>query len=264
MEEWLWPNRLSLQAPVVAVGWQLLLAQCVHVNLDPFAPWALGMAVWLIYVADHLVDTARPPVAVMEPPRKEFCRRHWAKFLVAAIGVGLVLSAGVIRFYWGVPLAVGVGCYFALVHLLPARWRSLWPREAAVATIFTLGTFGAVWVAGGERWQPLVAPGLVFMLLCLTNCCVIETWEGEQSPNKAARWMADHLLSVALVTAVGAAVLEWTGLLPGAFAVAAILSGVALAFLAIYRHAVPIRFLSPLADLALCSPLFVLLVRSRT
>ncbi len=269
-EVWLWPNLLSLQAPIVAVLWQVLLARSLRVSLDPFAPWALGMAVWLIYVADHLVDTARPPAPTGEPVRKEFCRRHWDKFVVATILVGLGLALGVGRFMWattfqmGAPIAMGVGCYFALVHLLPAGWRSLWPREVVVATIFTLGTFGAVWLAAGERSQELWAPALAFMVLCLTNCCVIETWEWEQSPNLAARWVSSHLLLVTLTTAAGAGLLGWAGLMPEAFAAAVILSGVALALLAICRHAVPIRFVSPLADLALCSPLLILLVKSRT
>ena len=56
----LWPSLFTLQAPVVAVLWQLLLARSVHVKLNWFEPWALGLAVWLIYVADHLIDTAKP------------------------------------------------------------------------------------------------------------------------------------------------------------------------------------------------------------
>ena len=79
---WLWPTRLTLRAPLVAVLWQILLATSLGLPLNSFAPWALASAVWLIYVADHLIDNARPKRGlVIEPPRKEFCRKALGEIL---------------------------------------------------------------------------------------------------------------------------------------------------------------------------------------
>ncbi len=269
---WLWPNLLSLQAPLVAILWQLLLARCVHVHVNPFEPLALGMSVWLIYVADHLIDTARPPdTATWEPPRKEFCRLHWRGFLPTTILVAVVLvmlasrflSTTTVRGGWDLSLAVAG--YFALIHLAPKNWRRDWPREFAVAAIFTIGTFGAVALALAPRLMPILPPAVLFAFLCWTNCSLIETWEWQAagspedgSPNRGTRWVADHLFVLGILIACASALLAFCSLQPPAFAFAVSLSGAALAFLSHYRRALPLRFVSPAADLALCSPLLVL------
>ncbi len=265
---WLWPNLLTLQAPLVAVLWQTLLAKTLRVAINPFAPCALASAVWLIYVADHLIDTARLRGHLSEPPRKKFCRGHWEKFLVMAIVVGCVLAAGVSRFLWevamrvGWQLSLGVVGYFALIHLTPKNSRREWPREVVVAMIFTLGTFGAVWLADEQKSWAMLAPALLFLALCCTNCSVIETWEWEaggsfeeESPNCLAVWLAGHLPHVGLTISMAAGILVWLSFVPQEFALAAALSGAGFAWLARLRFRLPIRFVSPVADLALCSPI---------
>jgi hypothetical protein len=264
----LWPNALSLDAPVIAVLWQLLLARSLAVKLNPFEPLALGLAVWLIYVADHLIDTARPASGAWEPPRKLFYRRHWRIVLAFAIAVGLALAACGSRLLWpstllgGLQLSCAVAGYFSMIHLTPAGWRILWPREMAVATLFTLGTFGAVWLGNGRNMAPLALPAAIFMLLCLTNCSLIETleWQAGGShatdlPNRATRWVAGHTGTVAGAIAF-LAVLQRSP-----FGIAGVLSGGALWLLALNRRAIPIRLVSPAADLALYSPLLLLALK---
>jgi hypothetical protein len=267
IEWWLWPNVLNLDAPLVAVLWQSLLAKSMLVRLNPFEPWALGLAVWLIYLADHLMDTARPASGAWEPPRKLFFRRHWRKGLALSIGVGLALTACGSHLLWGstvrggLQLAFAVAGYFSLTHLKPAAWRIRWPREAVVALLFTSGTFGAVWLGNGRSFAPLVVPAAIFMLLCWTNCSLIETWEWEaagccelRAPDRVARWAAEHVGLVAgLIACLGF-------LRPSAFAMAGVVSGAALWLLAMRRRGIAIRFVSPAADLALCAPLLALVV----
>ena len=45
---WLWPNLLSLDAPVVALLWQLLFVRCFHGSLGTLPAALLAVAVWLI------------------------------------------------------------------------------------------------------------------------------------------------------------------------------------------------------------------------
>ncbi len=272
-ELWLWPNLLSLQAPVVAVLWQLLLALSLHVKLNPFEPWALGLSVWLIYAADHLIDTVRSPPSAFEPPRKTFCRRHWHKFLLMAFVAGFVLAVLVERFLLPVTvrggwhLSMAVAGYFTLIHLMPASWRSVWPREIAVAVLFTLGTFGAVWLANGRNLWPMLAAAALFMLLCWMNCSLIETWEWQaggsfepDTPNPAARWLAARLGTCGVVIVVASVVLVSIKQLPTAFALASLISGSLLSLLSIHRNEIPPRLVSPAADLALCSPILLLTI----
>ena len=47
---WLMPSLLSLDAPVVAVAWQHLIATALNVRLDLVTRVALALAVWSIYL----------------------------------------------------------------------------------------------------------------------------------------------------------------------------------------------------------------------
>ncbi len=268
LEVWLWPNVLNLEAPLVAVVWQLLLARSVGVQLNLYEPWVLGLAVWLIYIADHLIDTLRPASGAWEPPRKTFFRQHWRTGLAGGIAVGLVLVVCGGRLLWastvrgGVQLGFAVAGYFSLTHLTPARWRIRWPREVVVALLFTLGTFGAVWLGNGRHFAPLAIPAAIFLLLCWTNCSLIETWEWEaggggelDAPDRMARWAAGHTGVVAGLI-VGLAFLR-----PSEFATAGVMSAVGLWVMRRKREAIAIRFVSPLADLALCTPIAMMLGR---
>jgi hypothetical protein len=262
---WLWPNVLNLDAPLVAVLWQFLLAGSTMVRLNPYEPWALGLAVWLIYIADHLIDTARPASGEWEPPRKTFFRRHWRKGFALGVAVGLALALCGSRLLrtstmrGGLQLSFAVVGYFILTHLMPARWRIRWPREVLVALLFTLGTFGAVWLGNGRNFAPLAVPAAIFMLLCWMNCSLIETWEWEAdgcgilpAPDGAARWATKH-------AGVVAGVIAWLALWgPSPFALAGVMSGAALWVLAMMRRRIAVGLVSPVADLALCSPIFVL------
>jgi hypothetical protein len=267
---WLWPNVLNLDAPMVAVLWQVLLARSAGVRLNPFEPLVLALTVWLVYLADNLMDTLRPPVGHWEPPRKIFYRTHWRTGLWLAVLVALALIGCGSRLLWastlrgGVQLSFAVLGYFSLIHLMPVNWRREWPREIVVAILFALGTFGAVWLAAGRHAAPLLAPAVIFMLLCWANCSVIETWEWQASgapdpPNQVAQWGAKHLGRLGILIALLSAGMGSASLAPREFVAAACLSGVALSLLSLFRRAIPLRFVSPLTDLALCSPAAVLI-----
>ena len=54
---WLWPNLLSLDAPIVALLWQILFARCFHARVETLPSVLLVLAVWLIYAADRTLDS---------------------------------------------------------------------------------------------------------------------------------------------------------------------------------------------------------------
>ena len=91
---WLWPNLLSLDAPIVAVVWLAMFARTWRVD---FLQWesylALGLATWVIYVVDRLLDVK---LLHSDDPRlgerHGFLKRHQKKlgWMVLAAGLGCV------------------------------------------------------------------------------------------------------------------------------------------------------------------------------
>ena len=56
---WLYPNLLSLDAPLVAVAWLHVFARTWRLDYHPWEAYVtLGLAVWVIYVADRLLDVS--------------------------------------------------------------------------------------------------------------------------------------------------------------------------------------------------------------
>lgn len=269
---WLWPNFLSLDAPLIAVLWQVLLTRDLGVYVRAGEPLVLGLCVWLVYVADRLLDALRPLQGEWEPARKTFYRRHlWIASMAALslLSVTIPLAYCVLRrstFYAGLALTVPVISYFALIHLLPVGWRARWPRELVVACLFTSGTFLAIWTGNHKSLYSLWAPALLFFLLCWTNCAAIETWEWQQNilsqdsaPSRSTRWVARHLILVGLGIGCLAAILAYTSLAPIRFSGAALASGIALALVAARRRHLPMNALRVSVDLALCTPLLALI-----
>jgi hypothetical protein len=183
---WLWPNLLSLDAPVVAVLWQILFARCFQVPVNGLAALLLLFTVWLIYAADRTLDAWR---GNGHSPRHEFYRRHWRELLPGWMMI-LVLTAWLALeqlppglFLHGLILLVTVGIYFALVHSSVLRMH----KEAAAGVLFALGASLVAW--GNVKTTADVMTILLFSGLCWMNCIAIQKWEGEQldwSPSIAA------------------------------------------------------------------------------
>ena len=175
---WLWPNLLSLDAPLVALLWQTLFIRCFRVPRDganqALPSILLVSAVWLIYTADRALDAWR---GACSRPRHEFYRRHWR----GVLPVWALVLATTAWLAWtqlpnpvfqrGAWLACAVAVYFAAVHGLRHRW----PKEAAVAVIFALGASLAAWTRLETRADALTV--ILFSCLCWLNCTGIEQWE---------------------------------------------------------------------------------------
>ncbi|HYV63734.1 MAG TPA: hypothetical protein VE958_13715 [Bryobacteraceae bacterium] len=178
---WLWPNLLSLDAPVVALLWQLLFVRCFHGSLGMLPAALLAVAVWLIYVADRTLDAWRGTPGAADQPRHEFYRRHWRMVLpiwTAALGAGGWLAWSRLPgplFIEGVAVASLTGLYFAAVHFTPSVLRRAGSKESAVAVLFGLGASLAAWP--GVQTTSDVLAIVLFSGLCWMNCSAIEDFE---------------------------------------------------------------------------------------
>jgi hypothetical protein len=178
---WLWPNLLSLDAPIVALLWQLLFVRCFHGRMGMLPAALLAVAVWLIYVADRMLDAWRGTPGTAQQPRHAFYRRHWRTVLpiwIAALCAGGWLAWSRLPgplFVEGVAVASGTGLYLAVVHLAPGLLRRANSKESAVAVLFGLGASLAAWP--GVQTTSDVLAIVLFSVLCWMNCAAIDDWE---------------------------------------------------------------------------------------
>lgn len=247
---WLWPNLLSLDAPIVAVLWQLLFARSFHAGVSIIAAILLVLAVWLIYAADRVLD-ARDRTS--RKPRHEFYRRHW-RAVIPAWSAVLVLAGWLAwtrlpspMFERGLLLLTAVALYLMAVHAL----RRAWPKEAAVAVLFALGASLAIW--GYMHSMADFAAVFLFCCLCWINCVAISQWESQWEHDRGVRW---PIGAAALSVAAAALILlpEHRPVLGAAETASA------LALLAVDRgrHHLSADALRVLADVALLTPVFFL------
>ena len=179
---WLWPNILSLDAPLVALVWQDFIARCYPpATPSPAARFALFLAVWAIYIADRLLDV-RTPAPRREAPRHRFYRQNpaFAKSLLALLLAAALLTAllGLPSSVWtrGASMAALVVAYMAVFPLLPKRalGNLFHCKQPSAAFLFSAGVFLVSWSETPVPWRVLGAPALAFAALCFTNMKLIE------------------------------------------------------------------------------------------
>jgi hypothetical protein len=182
---WQWLTVLSLDAPIVALVWQWLLARVAHTPLAWHHAVILGTAVWLVYAADRWIEGWRlVPVQVLTQRHWFYLRWRWPVFavwlLVAATGLTAAFTQLRSReIATGFILLAPVLIYL-LSHQLVHRdhpWRA--PKELCVALLFAAGVscFQIAYAPGALR--VLSIPLTLFAVLCLANCALISFWEIE-------------------------------------------------------------------------------------
>jgi len=257
---WLLPNLLSLDAPLVAVVWQDLLARSTASPLRWPARLVLGLTVWAIYLADRLLDVRRPAVGP-ESARHSFYRRHRrgaALLLLAVVSADAAVTIFLLRpavFHTGLFALAGVLSYLAVVHL-GLGWRP--PKEILVALLFVTGTFLVAWTWDAAEGRPLLLPAAAFFLLCLANLVAIETWEWRELRVEASGRPQPLVLGLGAhlplwTAALGAACLlfgssPWFGAVGAAAALTAALT--------LVGRRLPLTVRRVLIDAVLLTPLF--------
>ena len=262
---WLWPNLLSLDAPIVAVLWQLLFLRCFHAPVEPLPLLLLALTVWLIYAADRAIDAF---AGESRTPRHRFYRERWQVLLPVWVAIFAVagwlsltrLPPPLLRS--GGVLLGAVVVYFFVVHCAPACVRGAWPKEAAVGVLFALG-------ASVGSWQKIrtgadVAAIGLLSCLCWMNCAAIETWENRaldapasdcRAKDAGTRWP----LGAIAVCIAGAALIVFVERRP-VLAAAEMASALAFLLLDWSRWRFSADALRVLADVALLSPVLFLAV----
>jgi len=252
---WLWPNLLSLDAPLVALVWLAAFDRSTGAHLPVEDYVLLGLAVWTIYVADRLLDVRRVRDWSLAPARHRFYARHAAGFAAAAtvaVLTGLTMAIATLPPYVWMSGAVIGG--LAAIYL-PRPGRLGLPKEFYIGVLFSLGTV----CAAGKHLGPRegVAAGL-FALLCMANCVTIGRREAVsdrvndpsalccRAPRLAARlnWLLGGLALAGLI-------------LGGGLGISISLAAAGMWILREVESRVPAELHRVLADVTLLSPLLV-------
>lgn len=178
---WQFIQNLSLDITAGAVISSLFVAKVFGVQLSLNMLFGLGIAIWLIYTIDHLLDGH---LASDQPSnrRHAFHQRHKIKLLLLSCLVfllGLInldyLPWATIKF--GLVLAAFVLFYFGSLHLL--KINKTWHKEILAAIIYTVGVFAApLSQMDLIRWQEVVFLAQ-FFLLVMTNLFLFPLYEHE-------------------------------------------------------------------------------------
>jgi len=228
---WLWPNLLSLDAPIVAVVWLTMFAKAWRVDYHQWQAYAaLALGVWAIYLFDRLMD-----VKLLNPGdprlglRHEFIRRHegimkWVatSALLACAGLALftlpseligqnLLGGAQAQFGYVFPAMIMVTAFFSMTVSSAGNPDIPHFRNIIAGLAFSYGTamIAHVYIMTEGIWHLLLSPEmLTFALLCSLNISAIHFWEhsrGSRDPEvKAAHELA---LTLPLAVLGGASLL---------------------------------------------------------
>lgn len=267
----------SLDAPTVAVVWTLAFAWAAQVRLPMWIPVFVALAAWAVYIGDRLLDVRS---ALRAADLSGLRERHWfhhrhRRLLVslaitagiAATGVALTLMPLAARERNSV-LAAAALAYFTRVHSA-GRWAKMGlkkfspvlKKELLVGLLFTaactLPALSRAAPTGGERLWPLGAAAALFALLAWLNCHAIELWERSEST------LAARILLPACLLGICGLLLAWLmehwAPRTAGLATAGAASASLLAILDRFRNRLTPVALRAAADIALLTPLALLL-----
>jgi hypothetical protein len=273
---WIWPHLLSLDAPAVAVVWQLLSIRVSHARVASVVTAVLALVIWLIYVGDRILDSYQTDQNSQEPLRHRFYKAHRKAFLPPFLGV-LLLTAwisyaelGLRMRRDGLLLAALVGLYLVVVHALQGGAKGWFPKELAVAILFGAGTLMPVAIRAQQIPLWFLPAFLLFFLVLWMNALLIEysEWltlrEGKEGrPHGSTIVLGEHLAAFA----IGVGVLALAAMAVPFFAPARLilLAETVIAFamggIGLHWRRIPAQAVGIAADMALLAPLFVLLLR---
>ncbi|HEY0862849.1 MAG TPA: hypothetical protein VGD97_02000 [Lacunisphaera sp.] len=182
---WQWLTVLSLDAPLVAIAWQVGLARAARLPLREHHGFILGAAVWLAYAADRWIEGWRlVPGQVLTQRHFFYLRWRWPVAVVWLLVLTVAVGVSVMRLterelVTGLLLLVPVLVYLLSHQLVHRHHPRRAPKEVCVALLFAAGAICFPAARHPAVLLEQAGPLGLFALLCFTNCSLIAIWEGE-------------------------------------------------------------------------------------
>lgn len=124
---WLWPHVLSLEAPLVAVLYQMVLMHAHGIRPTPLLGTGLGLACWVVYALDRTLDTFGAKQEAELDVRHAFYFRHRRLLLWAVIPAAVAALAWMALFV----IPEGVLWQAAGLALLVALYLASWSAQGS-------------------------------------------------------------------------------------------------------------------------------------
>ncbi len=275
---WLYPNLLSLDAPLVAVAWLYIFAKTWRVVYLPTSTYiSLALVVWVIYVTDRLLDASMNGFSSDRlEARHDFHRKHQKVFRTLAMLAGLVALILVVT-----GLATKIYGYAMFGGLLVAGFFTLsvfsshgpndipYTKNVLAGFSFAYGTSMLAYAYTGFESQDLLkSPELIcFAVLCILNISAIDLWEHANRTADLEVKATNELALTLPLTLLGAASLIFAlkdpDLTTRPFFYAILTGAALLQMLNRSRGKFSMDALRVLADAALVAPFLVFLAASR-
>jgi hypothetical protein len=177
-------NLLSLDVALGAVISAALLARILHVHVLPQGYVLLGIIVWLIYTADHLLDAwSMREDATSE--RHRFHQKNFIIILLVFLGAGVVALGLMFLIRIQLITAGIVFGIFVVTYLLVNRWLKYF-KEFTGSLLYTGGVLLPAWSLVS---QPLTSNQLtliiIFSLIVFSNMLIFARFSiGEDILNR--------------------------------------------------------------------------------
>lgn len=267
---WLWWNLLSLDAPAIAAAWALLFARSRHVAVGGGCIVLLAAAVWLVYVADRILDGCTADASALRE-RHFFYAAHKKFFVSVSFAVaflGLCFAHAVLtNSEWraGLALTGAVGIYLVAVHWGRRLFPVPAPKELVVAVVFAAGTTLPLWSQPQIISFRSLMAWTLFAVLCALNCVAIEFWESNRAsvPSVVVSWVGNRLGVISIVLALlslGSFILRDPNRSSGQGLIAVVVGALFLLMLNQRRAGFSAAAVHVLADVALFAPACILLL----
>ncbi len=218
---WLFPNLLSLDAPLVAVAWLYVFGRTWRVDYHPWEAYlTLGLAVWGISVVDRLLDVSMIGTASGKLGAcHNFHQRHRKIFItgvIIALVTTLVLVVAYMSFSIYTYLFMGgviVAGYFGLSMLSAQEPADLPHTKNILAGIaFAFGTammahvylpeLGILNMIGSREF-------LCFAMLCILSISATSLWEHANQTNDIETHASAELMLTVPLALLGIASLYY-------------------------------------------------------
>lgn len=247
---WQWPNILALDAALIAVAWQAVIAHTHNASIGIPEKVVLGLSVWLTYLADRLFDVRNRSKPELLAARHQFAKHNakrlwiiwWFALIVnvsfAATGLSCAQLMG------GLILLCCCLTYTGLNQGLSTRF---FPKELCVATIFAGGVL--IFIPSAYNWLILVHLSSLYLLNCLQiskNELTVDAALRVHSLASTGSRLIWAIIGVFLGSAIALAGSQQTNL-----ALVSSSSGLSLAALHLFRRHISLEHFRVLSDLTL-------------